>query len=29
MPAYAGRLTDEQIRRVAGYIVARRAVGTG
>jgi len=29
MPAYAGRLTDEQIRRVAGYIVARRAVGPG
>ena len=29
MPAYAGRLADEQIRRVAGYIVARRAVGPG
>jgi mono/diheme cytochrome c family protein len=29
MPAYAGRLTDEQIRRVAGYVVARRAVGAG
>jgi len=27
MPAYAGRLTDEQIRRVAGYVVASRAVG--
>jgi len=27
MPAYAGRLPDEQIRSVAGYIVARRAVG--
>jgi len=29
MPAYAGRLSDEQIRQVAGYVVARRAVGAG
>jgi mono/diheme cytochrome c family protein len=29
MPAYSGRLTEEQIRRVAGYVVARRAVGSG
>jgi mono/diheme cytochrome c family protein len=29
MPAYAGRLTDEQIRRVVGYVVAKRAIGGG
>ena len=29
MPAYARRLTDEQIRRVVGYVVASRAVGAG
>jgi mono/diheme cytochrome c family protein len=27
MPAYRGRLTDQQIREVVGYIVAERAVG--
>ena len=27
MPAYRGRLTDQQIREVVGYIVAKRAVG--
>jgi mono/diheme cytochrome c family protein len=27
MPAYGRRLTDQQIREVVGYIVAKRAVG--